>query len=159
MNQTLQPQAAARRRRISLWLSFSVVAVLVGLVIAPLGCTLEGQDPPSDTLEIQEVTSQEAFDLIQENDGNADVIILDVRTASEFQAGHIEGALSIDVNLPSFSEELEQLDRNATYLVYCRSGNRSRTALAIMEDLGFTHIYHLANGITEWERMGLPVSQ
>jgi rhodanese-related sulfurtransferase len=159
MNQTLQPQAPARRRRILLWLSFSAVAVLVGLVIALSGCTLEGQGTPSDTLEVQEVTSQEAFDLIQENDGNPDLIILDVRTASEFHAGHIEGALSIDVNLPSFSEELEQLDRNATYLVYCRSGNRSRTALAIMEDLGFTLIYHLTNGITEWVGAGLPVSQ
>ncbi len=159
MNQTLQPQAPAKRRSILLWLSFSAVAVLVGLVIALSGCTLEGQDPPSDTLEVQEVTSQQAFDLIQENEGNPDFIILDVRTASEFQAGHIEGALSIDVNLPSFSEELEQLDRNATYLVYCRSGNRSRTALAIMEDLGFTRIYHLTNGITEWAGVGLPVSQ
>jgi rhodanese-related sulfurtransferase len=127
------------------------------LLIALSGCTLEGHSP--DTLEVQEVTSYEAFDLIQENDGNADFIVLDVRTASEFQAGHIEGALSIDVNLPSFSEELEQLDRNAAYLVYCRSGNRSRTALAIMEDLGFKRIYHLTNGMTEWVAAGLPVSQ
>jgi rhodanese-related sulfurtransferase len=108
---------------------------------------------------VYEVTSQEAFDLIQENHGNPDFITVDVRTSSEFHNGHIEGALSIDVNLPSFSEELEQLDRNATYLVYCRSGNRSRTALAIMEDLGFTRIYHLTNGITQWVDAGLPVSQ
>ena len=159
MNQTLQPQAPTRRRRVLSLLSFSAVVVLVGVVIALSGCTIEGQAPPSDMLEVQEVTSQEAFDLIQGNDGNPDLIILDVRTNSEFQAGHIEGALSIDVNLPSFSEELEQSDRNATYLVYCRSGNRSRIALAIMEDLGFTHIYHLTNGITEWVDVGLPVSK
>ena len=123
------------------------------------GCTLEGQGTPTDTLEVQEVTYQEAFDLMQENHGNPDFVILDVRTSQEFHNGHIEGALSIDVNLPSFSAELEQLDRNAIYLVYCRSGNRSRTALAIMEDLGFTSIYHLTNGITEWVDAGLPVSQ
>jgi rhodanese-related sulfurtransferase len=128
-------------------------------MIALSGCTLEGQGTPSDTLAVQEVTSQEAFDLIQENDGSPEFIILDVRTASEFQAGHIEGALSIDVNSPSFSEGLGQLDRKATYLVYCRSGNRSRTALAIMENLGFTRVYHLTNGITEWVGAGLPVSQ
>ena len=159
MNQALQPQTPSRRRRLSIWLAFSAVAVLVALVSALSGCTLEGQCTPSDTLEVHEVTSQEAFDLIQENHGNPDFIILDVRTSSEFHDGHIEGALSIDVNLPSFSEELEQLDRNATYLVYCRSGNRSRTALAIMEDLRFTRIYHLTNGITEWVAAGLPVSQ
>ncbi len=133
--------------------------MLVAVVSAISGCTLEGQGAPSDALAAQDVTSQEAFALIQENQGNPDFIILDVRTSSEFEDGHIEGALNIDVNLPSFSEELEQLDRNDTYLVYCRSGNRSRTALAIMEDLGFTRIYHLTNGITEWVDAGLPASQ
>ncbi len=136
-----------------------IIAVLVAVVSVLSGCTLERQLTPSDTLQVLDVTSQEAFDLIQKNHGNPDFVILDVRTSSEFQDRHIDGALNIDVNLPSFSEELEQLDRNGTYLVYCRSGNRSRTALAIMEDLGFTRIYHLANGITEWVDAGLPVSQ
>lgn len=136
-----------------------IIAVLVAVVSVLSGCTLERQLTPSDTLQVLDVTSQEAFDLIQKNHGNPDFVILDVRTSSEFQDRHIDGALNIDVNLPSFSEELEQLDRNGTYLVYCRSGNRSRTALAIMEDLGFTRIYHLTNGITEWVDAGLPVSQ
>ena len=158
MNQTLQPQVPARRGRTLRWLSASAIAILVGSMIALTGCTL-GQDPPTNTIKVQEITSQEAFDLIEANDGNRDFIILDVRTTSEFQAGHIEGAVNIDVNLPLFIEELEQLDRDATYLVYCRSGNRSRTALTIMEDLGFTRIYHLTSGITEWAGAGLPVSQ
>jgi rhodanese-related sulfurtransferase len=133
--------------------------MLVAVVSVVLAFTLEELGTPYDTLQVQDVTSQEAFDLIQENHGNPDFIILDVRTSSEFHDGHIEGALNIDVNLPSFSEELEQLDKNATYLVYCRSGNRSRTALRIMDDLGFTRVYHLKNGITEWVDAGLPVRQ
>jgi len=136
-----------------------IIAVLVAVVSALSGCTLEGHHTASDTLQVLDVTSQEAFDLIEKNHGNPDFIILDVRTSSEFQDRHIEGALNIDANLPSSSEELEQLDRNGAYLVYCRSGNRSRTALAIMEDLGFTRVYHLTKGITEWVDAGLPVSQ
>jgi rhodanese-related sulfurtransferase len=136
-----------------------IIAVLVAVVSVLSGGTLEGQGTPSDTLQVQDVTSQEVFDLIQENHGNPDFIILDVRTSLEFHNGHIEGALNIDGNLPSFSEELEQLDRNDTYLVYCRSGNRSMTALGIMEGLEFTRIYHLTNGISEWVDAGLPVSQ
>ncbi len=131
--------------------------MLVAAVSVLLVFTLEGLGTSYDMLEVQDVTSQEAFDLIQENHSNPDFIILDVRTSLEFHDGHIEGALNIDVNLPSFSEELEQLDRNATYLVYCRTGNRSRTALRIMDDLGFTRVYHLTNGITEWVDAGLPV--
>ena len=140
-------------RRHSYW----IIAVLVVVVSVLLVFTLEEPGTPYATLEVQDVTSQEAFDLIQENHGNPDFIILDVRTSLEFQDGHIEGALSIDVNLPSFSEELEQLDRNATYLVYCRTGNRSRTALTMMDHLAFTRAYHLTNGITEWVDTGLPV--
>ena len=131
--------------------------MLVAAVTVLLAFALEETAIPYNTLQAQDVTSQEAFDLLQESQGNPDFIILDVRTSSEFHNGHIEGALNIDVNLPSFSEELEQLDRNAAYLVYCRTGNRSRTALRIMDDLGFTRAYHLANGITEWVDAGFPV--
>ncbi len=133
--------------------------MLVAVASVVLAFTLEERGTTYDTLQVQDVTSQEAFDLMQENLGNPDFIILDVRTSSEFHDGHIEGALNIDVNLPSFSEELEQLDKNATYLVYCRSGNRSRTALRIMDDLAFTRAYHLTNGITEWVDAGLPIRQ
>jgi len=136
-----------------------IIVVLVAVASVVLAFTLEERGTTYDTLQVQDVTSQEAFDLMQENLGNPDFIILDVRTSSEFHDGHIEGALNIDVNLPSFSEELEQLDKNATYLVYCRSGNRSRTALRIMDDLAFTRAYHLTNGITEWVDAGLPIRQ
>jgi len=136
-----------------------IIVVLVAVASVVLAFTLEERGTTYDTLQVQDVSSQEAFDLMQENLGNPDFIILDVRTSSEFHDGHIEGALNIDVNLPSFSEELEQLDKNATYLIYCRSGNRSRTALRIMDDLAFTRAYHLTNGITEWVDAGLPVRQ
>jgi len=136
-----------------------IIVVLVAVASVVLAFTLEERGTTYDTLQVQDVSSQEAFDLMQENLGNPDFIILDVRTSSEFHDGHIEGALNIDVNLPSFSEELEQLDKNATYLIYCRSGNRSRTALRIMDDLAFTRAYHLTNGITEWVDAGLLVRQ
>jgi len=135
-----------------------MVALIIVVSILP-GCTGEKQVTTSNTPYVHDVTSQEAFNLIQENESNPDFIILDVRTESEFSNGHIEGALNIDVNLTSFREEVEKSNKNDTYLVYCRTGNRSRTALRIMEELGFTHIYHIANGITEWISAGLPVSQ
>ena len=122
-------------------------------------CVLETQVTRSCGFQTQDVTSQQAFDLIQENQGNPGFIILDVRTSSEYHDGHIEGALNIDVNRTSFREELEQLSKNDTYLVYCRTGNRSRTALCEMEKLGFSNTYHLSNGITEWVGAEFPVSR
>jgi len=121
------------------------------------GCVVEGPLNSSDIQLLQDVTSHEAFKLIQENQGNISFIILDVRTASEFADGHIAGALNIDVNLASFRNEMEKLDNSDTYLVYCRTGNRSRNAIAIMREVGFTRIYHLKNGIVEWTSSGLEV--
>lgn len=136
-----------------------VIVALIILVSVLPGCSVQKQVTSSNTSHVQNVTSQEAFKLIQENKNNPNFIILDVRTVSEFSDGHIEGALNIDVNQPSFREEIGKLNSNDTYLVYCRTGNRSRIALRIMEELGFTNIYHIADGITEWIDAGLPLSR
>lgn len=93
---------------------------------------------------MQEISSQNAIDLIK---NNPDLLIVDVRTSGEFETGHIEGALNIDVGLPNFKEEIDRLDKNKKYLVYCRSGNRSKFAGRIMESLGFKEVYDLDGGI------------
>ena len=86
-------------------------------------------------------------------------MILDVRTPGEYAAGHIAGAVLLDYRPPTFEDELGGLSRDATYLVYCRSGNRSAGAVEVMARRGFTRIYELAGGIQAWERAGLPVEE
>ncbi|MFU8796783.1 MAG: rhodanese-like domain-containing protein [Dehalococcoidia bacterium] len=136
-----------------------IATALVVAVIVLSVFFITGQVTRSCGSQAQSVTSQEAFDLIQENQGNSGFIILDVRTSSEYSAGHIKGALNIDVRLPSFGAALELLSKDDTYLVYCRTGNRSRNALCQMEELGLPNTYHLSNGITEWVGAGFPVSR
>jgi len=85
------------------------------------------------------------------------VVILDVRTPEEFEAGHIEGALLIDYNNPTFPSKVAELDRTPKYAVYCRSGKRSLGAIAIMSELGFGEIHHLEEGILSWVWNGQPV--
>ena len=65
----------------------------------------------------------------------------------------------LDYRPPTFEDELGGLSRDATYLVYCRSGNRSADAVEGMARRGFTRIYELAGGIQAWERAGLPVEE
>lgn len=81
---------------------------------------------------------------------NADVIALDVRTEGEYKSGKIDKAINIDYNAPDFKEQLQKLDKNNTYLVYCRSGARSNAAMEIMKAEGFLHLYHLEGGILSW---------
>jgi len=86
-----------------------------------------------------------------------DVIILDVRTPDEFNAGHIANAININLEGSDFSSEVSKLDKNATVAVYCRSGNRSGVATEQMAELGFTDMYDMQGGIVDWEAAGGPV--
>lgn len=106
---------------------------------------------------IIDIYPQEAFSLIKENIDNPDFVILDVRTPEEFSDGHIEDAINIDFNSQDFRDNINRLDRSKTYLVYCRTANRSRGAVNIMEELEFTQIYHILGGIVQWEKEGLPI--
>ena len=101
-----------------------------------------------------DVSVQEAKDLIAKK---PDLVILDVRTVSEFNDGHIERAINIPVD--ELSNRLSELSKNDELLVYCRTGNRSATAVSILEDAGFTKIYHMHEGISKWIQEGYPVVQ
>ena len=85
------------------------------------------------------------------------VIILDVRTPEEFNAGHITNAININLEGYDFSSEVSKLDKNATVAVYCRSGNRSGVATDQMAEIGFTDMYDMQGGIVDWEAAGGPV--
>lgn len=94
------------------------------------------------------ITAAKAQDLI---DKNKDLIILDVRTPGEFHAGHIRGARLLDVTQDSlFLDGLSSLDKDKTYIVYCRSGQRSRKACSLMQDNGIQDVYNLDEGYLGW---------
>src|SRR5665811_451991 len=85
-------------------------------------------------------------------------IVLDVRTPAEYARGHLPQAQNIDIETGDFATKIASLDKNATYAVYCRSGNRSGAALEQMTAAGFTHVYDLAGGIGAWQNMGGPMT-
>ncbi len=94
--------------------------------------------------------SQQDWETQLENDNNA--FILDVRTPEEVEEGYIPGATNIDIYLgQEFLNELEKLDKTKNYYVYCRSGNRSGQACAIMNSIGIENAYNLEGGFMNWE--------
>ena len=99
-----------------------------------------------------DVSVNAAWDLIQ---NEPEIVILDVRTPSEYEDAHIEGAINISVE--EIVDRLNELSANDVILVYCRTGNRSGTAVVIMEENGFSKIYHMYEGISTWISEGLPV--
>ena len=82
------------------------------------------------------------------------VILVDVRTPAEFASGHISGAMNIDFESGTFSEDIQKLDKRKTYAVYCRSGNRSGQATELMAKDGFISVYNLSGGVIEWSDAG-----
>jgi rhodanese-related sulfurtransferase len=78
-------------------------------------------------------------------------VLIDVRTKSEYSQCRIPKAKLIDISSPSFSNEIEALDKSKLYLVYCQSGMRSRIACSNMRKMGFENVYNLAGGISSWK--------
>ncbi|MCB9798258.1 rhodanese-like domain-containing protein [Candidatus Nomurabacteria bacterium] len=82
---------------------------------------------------------------------NNDLIILDVRTPDEFVRGHIEGAVNIDYFSDDFQDKLVcTLDKESKLLVCCGSGRRSREAMDILKELGYSNLQNLEGGLAAW---------
>ncbi len=99
------------------------------------------------------VSPAEAQALIE----GGDVEVVDVRTPAEFAEGHLEGATLVDFYESDFADRIAELDRDREYVVYCRSGNRSSQATAMMAAQGFADLNDVDGGIVAWEAAGLPV--
>ena len=144
---------------------WTTLALVVALGTAACGSETDDRDAAGEAgvevlstcVQADECTSLEAeeFASLAAEDG---VVLLDVRTPQEYAEGHLAGATNIDVSAPDFTARLADLDPDATYAVYCRSGNRSQTAMALMADAGLTHAADLAGGIGAWQSAGLDVT-
>ena len=108
---------------------------------------------------IRDVTPYEVFGITGTSSYLGNPVILDVRTPEEYADGHIYDAININLNSPDFKDEINRLDKNFTYVVYCRSGSRSNTARNIMEESGFKHVINMTGGITGWISEGFPVTK
>jgi len=105
------------------------------------------------------ITPRETYTLIQKNKRNPDFVILDVRTPAEFADEHIENAINLDFYSETFKDDLNKLDKTKTYLIYCRTGSRGESSLAIMKELGFREVYNISGGIAGWKAEGLPTTK
>ena len=110
----------------------------------------------ADTPLIREATPQEAKTFLA---STPKAKVLDVRTVEEYRAGHIKGAVCIDVLESGFETKVAALDRKTPLLVHCRSGGRSKRALAVLTKLQFQQIVHLTEGMNAWEKAGFPVEK
>lgn len=105
----------------------------------------------SDTGVIETVSPGTASDLI----AAPGTILLDIRTPEEFTEARIDGSVNIDFYAADFADQIGALDRDADYVVYCRSGNRSGQAMDLFRELEFTSVHEIDGGIVNWIQAGL----
>lgn len=110
---------------------------IAAVVLAACG-TAEADQATADAPGVVAIGADQAVELLASRD---DLVVVDVRTPEEFAEGHVAGAELLDIYDPAFREGVDGLDRDTPYLVYCRSGNRSGQAAALMEELGFSEVY------------------
>jgi rhodanese-related sulfurtransferase len=144
-------------------LVFIVLMALVGSNSCANSATSANQNAPTASASataslaaLQNISVIEAHNLVNINEDNPDFKILDVRTQAEYQSGHLANAFNVDIYSQDFESQMSQLDRNRQYLVYCRTGARSAQASQTMSKLGFSHIFNMLQGISDWIASGYP---
>ena len=125
------------------WRGAAIVALL--LIAGCASGTAEGAG-------VRTVSASEAVKVLGSR------VVIDVRGPDEVAEGAIVGATVLDFNAGEFQAKIGDYDRNAAYLVYCRSGNRSGQAVAIMKELGFTDVID-AGAYSDLAAAGAPTTK
>ncbi|MCC5949555.1 MAG: rhodanese-like domain-containing protein [Nitriliruptoraceae bacterium] len=139
----------------------AAAVALVGCAAAAGGSELDPAAGAPDTsdvtpmeVSVETLGPQDAATLLETRD---DVVLVDVRTPAEYDAGHLAGAALVDVQASDFDARISEFDRDATIVLYCRSGNRSAVAAARMVELGFVDLID-AGAYDALAAAGVPIS-
>ena len=106
----------------------------------------EGKNTENTTISVSEFSKK-----IKE-DKNA--VILDVRTLQEYAQEHLPNAILENMQEDSFEANIAKMDKNKTYLLYCKVGGRSGKAVETMKKAGFKQVFDLDGGIDDWKKAG-----
>src|SRR2546423_1149457 len=110
----------------------------------------------ADAADAKNISIDEAARLLK---SDTNIVVLDVRTPREFEAGHIKGATNINFNDRDFARRVEALDKNKTYIIHCAAGGRSGKACQQIKTMDFKNMLHMNDGFNAWKEAGKPVEK
>lgn len=91
----------------------------------------------------------------RQQQADAELVVLDVRSPEEFAAGHVPGAINIPYD--RIAERLMDVPRDKDVVVYCQSGRRAGIAAQVLAEHGYTRLFHLEGDIAAWKASGRPL--
>lgn len=127
------------------------LSLILGFIFMSLGAL--AQTAEKDSIQVLSIAQFEKMSQKKKN------LVVDVRTPEEVAEGHLTGVVNINFLGDGFAEEINKLDKKKTYLLYCRSGSRTRKAADLMQKSGFKHVFMLEGGITAWKEAGKPTEK
>ncbi len=136
---------------------FLLLPIVIGVLFG--ACSSTQQKEEISTKEVttptkKEIISTKAYNLLNKD---TSIVVIDVRTPREFTLGHIKRAVNINIANQDFTKKIDALNpKDKTYLVYCRTHNRSNVAVKYMLENGFTDVYQMVDGFSGWAKNNLP---
>ncbi|MCL1693506.1 MAG: rhodanese-like domain-containing protein [Actinomycetia bacterium] len=128
----------------------SLLVLVLALSVLVAACSSD-----TTTQSIELVSPADAAQVIA--DDPAGLVVLDIRTLEEFNEARLADAIMVDFYADDFAAQLDTLDKDVPYVLYCNSGNRSSDAVKTMKDLGFVEVYEIDGGIVNWYDQGFPI--
>jgi phage shock protein E len=123
-----------------------IAAFGLAIVIATIGCA------ESEPRSVGTISSQALLSGTREG-----ALILDVRTAGEYEAGHVPGAINIPHDQLETRLAEINADPNRPVVVYCQSGRRAEMATSVLSEHGFSQVLHLEGDMSQWRADGLAI--
>lgn len=121
-------------------------------------CENKNEPTPTVTQAVQQYQKVTASEFQSRLTSTSGAVIIDIRTDEEFASGHLADAINKDFyKRAEFRQYLETLDKDKTYFVYCNSGNRSDSALALFRAADIPNVVEMSGGITAWKAANLPL--
>ena len=120
------------------------------LIFMVLAALLITSSPTLAGEGFSDIEIKKAVAMVAKEKNNPNFVILDVRTKREYDDGHLANSKNIDIRGANFNEEIGKLATDRTYLVYCRSGKRSKKAQGIMKELNFKKVINMKGGFIAW---------
>ncbi len=111
-----------------------------------IGC----KSQPKRTPHMKNISAGVAHNLILQQQQNTQFKLIDVRTIEEYHSGHIAGSINIDWK--KSKDQLLNLNKNDTILLYCRSGRRSLLAMKYLKENGYSYLFQMDGGIMDWKK-------
>jgi rhodanese-related sulfurtransferase len=138
---------------------YPLMAILVILALTLTACAASPAAPAAPTSQVDAAQLGPNVDVATVNGllGRDDVVILDVREQSEYDAGHIPGVTLIPLN--DVPNRLSEIPKDRPVIVTCRSGNRSGQATDFLRQQGYTNVHNMTGGINAWQQAGYPVEK